>query len=170
MSDQDPTLMDERERREANKFIVNHLQRTMLDGRGELAGLRRKLGVTYWVIVLLSIVMFFVGIVLISVPAIAAFRGEIEELQSLIAAGFGIADLAALFLFRPLDRVHKIMGDMSQLVLALNSFQTQAGLRLLQMDGLNRDSMGQAAVDINAAAKDSIKLIQDYFEAATTVK
>jgi len=84
----------------------------------------------------------------------------------LISAGFGITDLAALFLFKPLERIHKIMGDMSQIVIALNSFQTQVGLRLMQMDATDRQSMGQAAEFINAAAKDSIVLVQQYFESA----
>ncbi len=167
MSDKTPdtsVMMTAEERKKANDFIVKHLQGTMIDGRGELGGLRRKLSATYWVIILLSVVMFALGIVLLSVPVVAAFRGQISELQSLIAAGFGIADLAALFLFRPLERIHGIMGDMSQIILALNSFQTQVGLRLMEMDSDKRPTMGQAAEHISAAAKDSIKLVQDYFE------
>src|SRR3989304_617410 len=90
------------ERMKANEFIVQFLQNIMNDGKEELGKLRRKLSVTYWVIIFLSIIMFVVGIVLVSVPAIAAFRGDIDQLQSLITAGFGIADLAALFLFQPM--------------------------------------------------------------------
>lgn len=153
------------ERKRANDFIVRHLQGTMTDGRGELGGLRRKLSATYWVIIILSVIMFALGIALLTVPAAAAFRGQISELQSLIAAGFGIADLAALFLFRPLERIHRLMGDMSQITLALNSFQTQVGLRLMEMNAADRQTIGQAAGHVSAAAKDSIKLVQDYFEA-----
>jgi len=152
------------ERMKANEFIVQFLQNIMNDGKEELGKLRRKLSVTYWVIIFLSIIMFVVGIVLVSVPAIAAFRGDIDQLQSLITAGFGIADLAALFLFRPMERIHKIMGDMSQIILALNSYQTQVGLRLMELDVTNRPSMGQTAVNVSEAAKESIKLVQDYFE------
>jgi len=161
--------MTEEEREEANKDIVKHLQTTLKDGRRELGALRGKLSFTYVVIVVLSIVMFVLGIVLLSVPVAAAFGGRrIEELQSLIAAGFGIADLSALFLFRPLERIHGIMGDMSQITIAVNSFQTQVGLRLLEMDKDNRQTVGKAAERISMAAKDSIKLIQDYFEATGT--
>jgi hypothetical protein len=109
--------------------------------------------------------MFALGIVLISVPVFAAFRGQISELQSLISAGFGIADLAALFLFRPLERIHGLMGDMSQIILALNGYQTQVGLRLMEMNAAERQTLGRAAEYISTAAKDSIKLVQDYFEA-----
>jgi hypothetical protein len=153
------------ERRQANEFIVKNLQRTMSDGRVDLSELRRKLSTTYWIVVVLSIVMFAVGIVLISVPVFAAFQGRIGDLQSLIAAGFGIADLAALFLFRPLERIHGIMGDMSQIILALNSFQSQLGLRLMEMDMEKRSTLGQAAEHISEAAKESIVLVQRYFEA-----
>jgi len=157
-------LFSEDERVKANEFIINFLKNMMNEGKEELSRLRWKLSITYWVIIFLSIIMFVVGIVLISVPAIAAFRGDIDQLQSLITAGFGIADLAALFLFRPMERIHKIMGDMSQIILALNSYQTQVGLRLMELDVTNRPSMGQTAVNVSEAAKESIKLVQDYFE------
>lgn len=156
--------IDAEQRKKANEFIVRHLQGSMIDGKIDLKTLRRKLAVTYWVIVILSIIMFAIGIILLSVPFYAAYDAKINELEALIASGFGIADLVSLFLFRPIERIHKIMGDMSQIVIALNSFQTQLGLRLMQMDSTNRQSMGQTAEYINAAAKESIKIIQDYFE------
>ncbi|OGU63233.1 MAG: hypothetical protein A2W30_00485 [Ignavibacteria bacterium RBG_16_36_9] len=158
------------ERMKANEFIVRFLQNIMDDGKVELGKLRRKLSVTYWVIILLSIIMFALGIMLLSVPAIAAFYGQIDKMQSLITAGFGLADLAALFLFRPLERIHTIMGDMSQIILALNSYQTQVGLRLMELDVTNRPSMGQTAINVSEAAKESIKLVQDYFESRETEK
>lgn len=163
-------LLAEAERKKANDFIVEFLKSMMTDGNEELGKLRLKLSFTYWVIIYLSIIMFAVGIVLVSVPAIAAFRGDINQLQSLITAGFGIADLAALFLFRPMERIHKIMGDMSQIILALNSYQTQVGLRLMELDITNRPSMGQTAIHVNEAAKESIKLVQEYFEAREVEK
>ena len=167
MSDEnadDSIEMTDDERKAANVFIVKHLQHTMTDEREELDKLRSKLSITYWVIVVTSSIMFIMGCVLISVPFIAAFRSEIGELQSLIAAGFGIADLAALFLFRPTERIHKLMGDMSQVILSLDSFQIQVGLRLMQMNTDERSTLGQASDYISVAAKDSIKLIQEYFE------
>jgi len=157
--------MSEEDRVKANKIIVMHLQDTMRDGRKELAGLRVKLAFTYVVIVVLSIIMFFLGVVLLSVPVVAAFGGKIDTLNSLIAAGFGFADLTALFFFRPIERIHGLMGDMGQITLALNSFQTQAELYLLEMNKEDRKTIGEAAEKIKEAARDSIKLIQDYFEA-----
>jgi len=162
--------MDAEQRRKANEFIVRHLQGSMIDGKIDLKSLRRKLAVTYWVIVVLSVIMFAIGIILLSVPFYAAYDENIRELEALISGGFGIADLVSLFLFRPIERIHKIMGDMSQIVIALNSFQTQLGLRLMQMDATNRQSMGETAEYINAAAKESIRLIQDYFETVQVQK
>jgi len=152
------------ENQEANKYIIHYLQGTMNDGRVELTNLRKKLSITYWVIIDLSIVMFALGITLLSVPLLAAWRGEIDIFRSLIAAGFGIADLAGLFLFRPIERIHKLMGDMSQITLALNSFQTQVGLRLKEMNAADRQSIGQAADHISVAAMNSAQLVQNYFE------
>lgn len=162
--DNEIVAMDVEQRKKANEFIVRHLQGSMIDGKIDLISLRRKLAVTYWVIILLSIIMFIIGIVLLSVPFYAAYNTNIKELEALIAGGFGIADLVALFLFRPIERMHKIMGDMSQIVIALNSFQTQLGLRLMQMDATSRESIGRTAEYVNEAVKVSIKLIQDYFE------
>ena len=155
----------EEERKDANQWLIKYLQSTLDNASREVGELRTKLAFTYWVVIGLSIVMFFAGIVLLSVPAVAAYRGQIAEIQSLIAAGFGISDLAALFLFRPLERIHGLMGDMGQITLAINSFQNQVALRLLETDGERRETMGVAAEHINAAAKESILLIQNYFEA-----
>ena len=85
-------------------------------------------------------------------------------MESLIAAGFGIADLVTLFLFKPLFRIHNIMGDMSQITLALNSYQIQVGLRLMEMKINVRETLGKAAQDIDSAAVNSIRLVQRYFE------
>lgn len=167
---QDQKMISEDERVKANEFIIRFLQNVMNEGNNELIKLRIKLSVTYWVIIFLSIIMFTIGIVLISVPAIAAFSGEIDQMQSLITAGFGILDLSALFLFRPMERIHKMMGDMSQIILALNSYQTQVGLRLMELDVTNRPSMGHTAFKVNEAAKESIQLVQDYFEARDSEK
>ncbi len=157
-------LMKEEERKRANETLVKYLEDTLNIAKGEVVELENKLAYTYWVIVVLSIIMFIVGIVLISVPAVAAFRGSIGELQSIIAAGFGFADLAALFLFRPISRIHKLMGDMSQIIMAINSYQTQVALRLLEMDSNKRETIGKTAEHVKDATKGSIKLIQEYFE------
>jgi hypothetical protein len=153
------------ERRKANDQLIRYLKDLMEDGRNDVNGLRRKLASTYWIIIMLSIFMFFIGAVLLSVPAMAAFGGDITELQALIAAGFGIADLTALFFFKPIERIHSLMGDMSQITVAINSYQSQVGLRLFEMNSNQKATVGKAAEHIKEAAKTSIEIIQEYFEA-----
>ncbi len=157
-------LPDHEQRKKANQKSFENLHTVMRDSRRELNMLRVRLALTYWIVVALSMIMFMLGIVLLSVPAVLALEGHTAEMQAFIAAGFGLADLTALFLFRPIERIHRLMGDMSQITLALTSFQTQVELRLIQMDASSRSSVGQTAEAIAAVAPSTIKLIQDYFE------
>ncbi len=152
--------------KKANRWLITFLENTLKDGTNEIAALRSKLAYTYWIIVILYVTMFFMGIVLLSVPAYAAFRGQLGALNSLISAGFGITDLATLFLFRPLDRIHKLMGDIGQINLTIDSFQDQVALRLLEinLEKDKRETIGKAAEHVKEAAKESIELIQTYFE------
>jgi hypothetical protein len=164
------TVLDEPKIKEANAIIEKTLQGLMKEGGNEFKRLRLKLNIAYSIIVILSVVMFLLGIVLLIVPIIAAFNGEIDKLQSLISAGFGIADLATLFLYGPIEKIHKNMGDMSQIILALNSYRSQVALRLLEMEVNNRPSIGFAAEKIGLAAETSIKTIENYFEASNESK
>ena len=149
---------------ENNKAIAEDLNHSVKSNESELEKLKGKLTVTYWVIICFSSMLFLMGIVLLSVPVTAAFNGNIDKLNSVIAAGFGIADLAALFLYGPIDRIHKVMGDMSQIILVLNSYQYQVSLLLIEMDITDKKSVGETAVKIGEAAKTKIRLIEDYFE------
>ena len=154
-----------------NKDLADQLQATLGENKKDIKRLRRKLTITFWVIIVLSIIIFALGILLLSVPVISAFNGQIDKLKSLIAAGFGIADLVGLVLYGPIEKIHKLMGDMSQLILVLNSNQTQVSLRLLEMDATdNRPSIGTAADKIGSATENSIKIIQDYFETTKETK
>jgi hypothetical protein len=150
---------------ENNKAIAEDLNLSVRSNENELGKLKSKLTITYWVIICMSSALFLMGIVLLTVPVAAAFNGNIDKLNSVIAAGFGIADLAALFLYGPIDRIHKIMGDMSQIILVLNSYQYQVSLILIEMDIADKKSVGEAAVKIGEAAKTKIRLIEEYFEA-----
>jgi len=158
-------LPDHEQRKKANQKSFENLHVVMRDSRRELNMLRMRLALTYWIVIVLSVIMFALGIILLSVPVVLLFQGHTAELQAFIAAGFGLADLTTLFLFRPIERIHRLMGDMSQISLALTSFQTQVELRLIQMDASSRTSVGQTAEAVAAIAPVTIKLIQDYFEA-----
>ncbi|MCA9938392.1 MAG: hypothetical protein KC418_07110 [Anaerolineales bacterium] len=154
----------------ANNALIDYLFGNLQDGRNEVRRLRVKFGITYYTIVVLSVMMFVVGVGLLSVPALSAYRGQITEMKSIIAAGFGIGDIFLLFLLRPVSRLQNLMGDMGQITIAFNSFQAQMALRLLQTDADRRETIGDAAKSINTAAQNSIKLIETYFELAETEK
>ena len=150
--------------KKANDEIANSLQIMFKKSEVELKRIRSKLTYSYWILIVLSILMFSLGIVLLLVPVIAAFDRDIDSLQSIISAGFGIGDIAALFLYGPIEKIHKNMGDISQINIALNSYRNQIGLRLWQLNGENRDTIGEAAIHIGNAAEKIIILIQRYFE------
>lgn len=163
-------MMTEEERNKINNDLLRKSLNTVDASRESLRHLRGRLALTYWIIIGLSVITFVMGIVLLSVPVAAAFGSNIDKFQYLTAAGLGIADLAAIFLFRPIERIHGLMGDMSQILLVLHSFQIQANLRLLEMDITARQSIGQTAEHINEAARDSCTLVQNYFEAKGQAK
>lgn len=129
-----------------------------------LKNMKKKLSISYWFVIALSVITFVMGIVLLSVPVAAAFSGDIDKVNAFVTAGFGVVDLAGVFFFRPVDRIRDIMCDMSQIILALDSFQSQTSLRLIEMDITSRASVGKASDDIKEAARNSIMLIQDYCE------
>ncbi len=148
----------------ANRELIDYMHHTLESARNEVALLRTKLAKSYWIIIGLSIIMFLVGIFLLSIPAFAAITGDIGQLQAIVAAGFGMVDLTGLFLFKPIQRLHKLMGDMGQITIVLNSFQTQTALRLLQLDINDRDSIGRAAQYVEETTNATLRLIQTYFE------
>lgn len=160
------SALSEAERGDANKSMVRHLNGILAGGRAELLALRHKLAITYWVIIGLSIIMFMVGIALLGVPVVKGYDSNAsgEMWQSLISGGLGVTDLVALFLFKPMERIHRLMGDMGQITVALNSFQINTALRLLQMDSTRRESVGEAAEAIGEYAERVVKTIQNYFE------
>ncbi|MFQ5788087.1 MAG: peptidoglycan-binding protein, partial [Thermodesulfobacteriota bacterium] len=57
---------------EANAFLVGFLQDTLLNGFEKIKGLQSKLSATYWIIVVLSTLMFALGLTLLG------FAGYIE--------------------------------------------------------------------------------------------
>lgn len=155
----------DKEEHDFNHRLMEFLQKTLDEGNRALAGLWNQLTITYWLIVCASICTFLAGIVLISVPAINALsKDQSLEWHHLFASGFGVADLAVLFLFRPIERMQELMGNMGQIKLVINNFQDQVALRLLETNLRESETLGKAAEHINEAARDSIVLIQDYFE------
>lgn len=164
--------IQQEERDKSNAWLLRYISRILNKGTKEVEALRKKLRITYWLVVVLSIIMFGIGIALIAIPGIAALRMVLtstemstpESIQNLVTALVGLTDLAVLFLAKPVRHIHNLMGDMTQLTMAINNFRYQVGLRLLEMDSNKPDTIGRAAESINEAAKTSISLVEEYFE------
>ena len=164
--------IEQKDRDKSNIWLLKYISRILNRGTKEVDSLRTKLRATYWIVVVLSVIMFAVGIMLIIIPGIAALRMVLtstkmdtpESIQSLVTALVGLGDLVVLFLAKPVRHVHNLMGDMTQLTMAINNFRYQVGLRLLEMDSNDPASIGIAAEKINEAAKSSIGLVEEYFE------
>lgn len=149
----------------ANGFIIKHLQESVVEGQVQMHALSTKLSIAYWLIILLSVVTFGIGCLLLLVPVFTMLRGGAGfDLQALLTGGMGIVDLAVLFFFRPVEKVHGIMGDMSQVTIAVYNFRAQVALRFLAMDVDVRPGIIAAADRITAEARSTIIQIQRYFE------
>jgi hypothetical protein len=163
-------IMSDEERIKTNKNLMADSMKTVDETKTSIKHLRGRLSVTYWIMIGLSVMTFLMGMALLSVPIAAAFGGNINIFHSLTAAGLGILDIATVFLFRPVERIHELMGDMSQIILVLHNFQIQTNLRLLEMDVTNRESICQTAEHIEISAKNSCAMVQHYFENKEPVK
>jgi len=148
----------------ANTWLLKFMQESLKTGSDEIGKLRNKLSRTHQIIVILSIIMFAVGILLLLAPLIEFFLTNKVEWSSIIAGGLGIIDLTALFLFKPVSQIRKITGDISQLTVTINSYQTQVSLRLLESDSTDRSSLGDAAEQISEISKITLELIKQYYE------
>lgn len=161
--DELPEIPD-RSAKDRNEDLANQLHISLSENKKGIMKLRAKLSVTFWTIIILSLVTFATGIVLLSVPVISALGGKIDQFTAITAGGFGIANLVGLVLYGPIDKIHNLMGDMSQLILELNSNQVQISLRLMEMDKEKRETIGFAAEKICNATEASIISIQQNFE------
>lgn len=128
-------------------------------------GLTKKINSNYYITVILYIFSFAFGLALLSIPIAAAYMGGISTLNAAIGGLAGIADIVVVLLFKPVERIHELMADFSQITIITSSYQEQVGLRLLELDKNKRDTLGTAADKINEATKDAVKQIQDYCEA-----
>jgi len=152
--------------RDDNEKLIAFLNEILDNGTHEVASLRRKLTVTYWVIVVLSVIMFAAGLWLIIAPAVAAMQEGVQRFgpTEWTQMGGGFLDLIALHLSRPVNHIQRLMGDIAQMTLAINSFRYQVALRLLEMEMKDRSSVGAAADHIRNSATASMWLIAQHFE------
>lgn len=129
-----------------------------------IINLRNQIQFTFNVTVALYVILFIFGCLLLSIPIVSAFFGDITSFNSLIGGSLGIADIVTLLAFRPVERIHDLMGDMSQISMAINSYQQQVALRIIQFDAEDRSSIDHVATEISNATKETMQLIQDLVE------
>lgn len=56
------------------------------------------------------------------------------------------------------------MGDMSQLIIMLNSFHIRVALRLVEIDSDDRQTIGAASEHVAKVAKSTLDLLETLFE------
>ena len=158
-------------RKETNERLLNHLMNSLKNNKKDFFDMRKKILITYNVTIILYIVLFVLGILLLSVPLYYAyFKGNIAVYNSFISGGLGIIDLLLLFVFKPVERIHNLMSDISQITIIINSYQEQEALRLLEFDAKNNASIGAAAEHIGKAAHSSVNLLEKYCESQSNQK
>lgn len=162
-------IVSAQEAQSLNMRLIEHMLSILGDSRKQANNLYSRLRWTYWIIITLATLMFLVGLALISAPMWAPFVGqrqgiELTRWQTLIPAGLGILDLIGLFLFNPIARIQKLMGDMSQLIVILDGFQVRVALRLVEVDGEQRPTIGAGAEHVASTVQSSLKLIETFFE------
>jgi hypothetical protein len=152
--------------KDINNSLMNQLFLSIKEHYKVLRDLRTKVRLIFWTTLILYTVLFLIGIGLISIPIYAAYKGDISVYYSIIGGTFGITEIVALLMLKPVERIHNLMGDMSQITMALNSYQNQVALRILEL-GVNFDdeaAIDRAAEKISLATEENIKLIQKYVE------
>ncbi|MEZ4861713.1 MAG: hypothetical protein R3C14_10410 [Caldilineaceae bacterium] len=154
----------------ANQELMKYLQNILEDCQQDIGEMRAKLGYTYWIIIAMCISMFLFGFALLSIPLWRQQPLDQSLVNLLLPVGLGIANLLALYLYKPLERIQKLMADMGQITIAFNSFQTQVALRLIGTNLDQRETMGVAAKEVDHTAEIVLKQIRDYFEELASSK
>lgn len=114
--------------------------------------------------------MFLFGFAFLSLPLWRQQPMDQSLLNVFLPMGLGIANLLALYLYKPLERIQKLMADMGQITITFNSFQTQVALRLIGTNLAQRKTMGAAAKEVDDRAEIVLKQIRDYFEEIASSK
>ena len=170
-----------------NGKLLEHLNKTLSEGRAAVTRVRKKLNYTYWVLVGMSVIMFFVGMFLLldaalhiindgTIPGLAEGATATADQTtsnlyntSLTSGGLGLMDIILLFVSQPFKRIRQLMADMSQLTLLINSYQSQIGLIMLGVDMKKREvSIPLALTQINNSVTTTVKAIESYTETTNT--
>ncbi|MDH3470569.1 MAG: hypothetical protein OEM94_04550 [Acidimicrobiia bacterium] len=153
------------EQGDPRQWLITQLRATLEEGKGEVAGIRRRLQITYWSMIVLTVGLFVFGIALIGFPALAYYRDSIEQVTFAALGGAGGLVIALLLYFRPLERLPTMLADATYVSLIKDSFQYQVTLRLLALDLDDSKTVSEAASHVGEAAQASMDLVYTQLQA-----
>jgi len=87
-----------------------------------------------------------------------------QTLEVLGIGALGSADLLALFLYKPMDRLQRASADLSQQLIILSAWAVAVNLHVLSVDPAQPDTARTAAKDIGTTAADLSRAIQEFVE------
>ncbi len=159
---------------EENEELLRYLKKVRKDGSLSVQKLRKKLSYSYWILIVMSTLLFLLGMALMISSTVIFFQEaeagkEVSNTFSkgLTTGGMGIVDLAMLFLMKPFSRIQKLMGEMGQITLLINSYRQQVGLILLGINIKEDPASVQEAINsIQKAVSTTVSAIEQYFEAS----
>ncbi|MFA5332171.1 MAG: hypothetical protein WC342_07310 [Methanoregula sp.] len=139
----------------------------------ELKSAIRKAKITQTVILVLNVIMFFFGLILISVAVYGGFTG-MSDVYALLFGGVGFADIVASFFVGAMQRSQNSVSDLVQVEIAFLNYFEQ--VRLWEQYASVRDDQGKiqkenlakAAEKIQESTAQSLELLQKYIESVKT--
>ncbi len=172
----DAQILTHEEQREYYKKILN----TQLASSKELQDLSlkelkdaiRKAKSTQTWILALNIIMFFFGIVLISVAVYAGYS-NMSPMYSALFGGIGFAELVASFFIGAMQRSQKSISDLVQVEITFLNFFEQVTLweqyAAIRTDNgdIQKENVAEAAKKIQESTAQTLNLIQKYVENTT---
>ncbi len=119
---------------------------------------------SYKIARVLSILLFSVGIILLAVAVAFGFLGN-EQSLSLIFGGFGTANLIALLLYRPIERIQSGVDALIKSQIACLSFMAQydsIARTLTTMPEITKEAQYETQLKLATYLKDAAsQLIED---------
>jgi hypothetical protein len=155
---------------QANADLIAYMMAALDEGRAQSAALYGRLNWTYWLLVIMAVIIFGVGVALLSSPLwlpATVHTGGFDWFALVFPPTLGIANLLGLYLYKPVRRINMLMGTMTQLIVVLNQYQIRVALRIVECDIADRPTIGAAAEDLRTIAAYSLGAIEHYFGRAT---
>ena len=132
----------------------------------------KKAKTTQSVILVLNIIMFFFGMILISVAVYGGFT-NMNPVYGILFGGVGFADLVATFFIGAMQRSQKSISDLVQIEIAFLNYFEQVALweqyaAVRNEKGkVHKENLAEAATKIQASTAQTLELLQKYVEATT---